>query len=85
MTLFSIKWKHHIADLPEDRYELDQHYDFHDDMEFRHTRDRLRAGEPFDEGLRSFFQQPGVERLPMPGVPEESEYDMYGLRSDAKY
>ncbi|KAF2019535.1 hypothetical protein BU24DRAFT_448012 [Aaosphaeria arxii CBS 175.79] len=64
----------HCAKIFTTSHELEQHYDFHDDMEFRHTRDRLRTGEPYcDDGDRSFLEQPGVERLAVPSTNKESK------------
>ena len=44
-------------------------------MEFRHRRDKLRAGEPYsDGGELGFLEQPGVERLENPGANEERKF-----------
>ncbi|TKA62584.1 hypothetical protein B0A49_10856 [Cryomyces minteri] len=66
-------------------YELEQHYDFHDDMEFRHKRDKLRAGEPYDKDEeRSSLEQPGIECIPMPGAGAESDYETGALAAVLK-
>lgn len=52
-------------------------------MEFRHKRDKLRAGESYDENERSILEEPGVERFPVPGASAKSESEMYNLSSSA--
>jgi hypothetical protein len=53
-------------------------------MEFRHKRDKLRAGESYNYGNeRSILEEPGVERFPMPRAGVKSESEMYNLSSGA--
>lgn len=62
------------------RFELENHYDWHDDIEFRHHRDKCRKLGVSNTGRNSDGSEieklgntPGVERIRNPGAPKNGQ------------